>query len=210
MSALRTTATTFGVYAGLLGMDHGFFETLQGNTATHGIKILAVNPFALPFPFGHEPALTIIPNFLATGIVAMLVGLSIVIWSGWFVQTQHGGSILFLLTITLLFVGGGFGPITLLIPASIAAAKIDKPLPWWRSHLSTSVRRLLAKVWVWSFLAAILYVPLEFIVGQVFGVKNDPKLNLTLCYPLLGLFTLALIAAFAHGIERGIAVHPTA
>jgi hypothetical protein len=209
-SALRATASVFGVYAGLLGMDHGYFETLQGNTAPHGIKILAVSPSELPFPFGHEPAMTLIPNFLATGIIAMVVGLSIVVWSAWFVQKKHGGAILFLLTIMLLFVGGGFGPISLLIPASIAAAKIDKPLTWWRSHLSTSVRRLLAKLWVWSFFAAIMYVPLEFILGQIFGVKNDPKLNLTLCYPLLGLFTLTLVAGFADAIERRIAVHPTA
>ncbi len=145
-SALRTTASVFGVYAGLLGMEHGLFETLQGNVVPKGIKILAVGPPGLPFPFGHEPAMTLIPNFLVTGIFAMIFGLLIVIWAARFVQKKHGAVVLFLLSIILLLVGGGFGPITLLITASIAVAKIDKPLIWWRSHLSPRSRLLLAEM----------------------------------------------------------------
>ena len=193
ISALRATASAFGVYAGLLGMEHGFFETLQGNFAPKGIKILAVGPPGLPFPFGHEPAMTLIPNFLVTGILAMTFGLLIIIWAALFVQKKHGAIVLFLLSIVLLLVGGGFGPITLLITASISASRIDKPLIWWRSHLSAKLRRLLAKLWPWSFLAALLWVPFEFTLGYVLGLKNDPKpslasLNLLLSYPLLVFF----------------------
>ena len=209
-SALRTTASVFGVYAGLLGMEHGFFETLQGNVATKGMKILAVGPPGLPFPFGHEPAMTLIPNFLLTGIFAMIFGLLIVIWAARFVQKKQGAVVLLLLSIILLLVGGGFGPITLLIAASIAAAKIDKPLIWWRSHLSTRSRLLLAELWPWFFVGALLYVPVEFTIGYIFGVKNNPKLNLPLSYPLVGLFLLTLIAGFAHEIQRQNHHHQTA
>jgi len=209
-SALRTTASVFGIYAGLLGMEHGFFETLQGNVATKGMKILAVAPPGLPFPFGHEPAMTLIPNFLLTGIFAMIFGLLIVIWAARFVQKKRGAVVLFLLSIILLLVGGGFGPITLLLTASIAAAKIDKPLIWWRSHLSTRSRLLLAELWPWFFAGALLYVPVEFIIGYIFGVKNYPKLNLPLSYPLVGLFLLTLIAGFVHEIQRQNHLHQTA
>ena len=188
-------------------MEHGYFETLQGNAVPNGTRILAVSPSELPFPFGHEPAMTIIPNFLVTGILAIIFGLLIVIWAAVFVQKKNGGVVLFLLSIILLLVGGGFGPITLLITASVAATRIDKPLTWWRSHLAANLRRLLAKLWPWSFIAAILWVPVEFALGNIFGVKNDPKLNLPLCYPLLGLFTLTLITGFAHDSrDRSISI----
>ena len=210
IGALRTTASVFGVYAGLLGMEHGFFETLQGNVAPKGMKILAVGPPGLPFPFGHEPAMTLIPNFLVTGILAMIFGLLIVIWAALFVQRKHGSMVLFLLSIILLLVGGGFGPITLLITASVAAARIDRPLIWWQSHLSPDLRQLLAKLWPWSFIGALLYVPVEFAIGNIFDVKNDPKLNLLLSYPLVGLFLLTLIAGIAHETQRQIHFHQKA
>ncbi|HYW65696.1 MAG TPA: hypothetical protein VFB10_03250 [Candidatus Dormibacteraeota bacterium] len=207
ISALRATASAFGVYAGLLGMEHGFFETLQGDVVPNGIKILAVAPPGLPFPFGHEPAMTLIPNFLVTGIFALIIGLLIVIWAAMFVQKKPGAVVLILLSIILLLVGGGFGPITLLITASIAAARIDKPLIWWRSHLAADLRRFLAKLWPGFLIAALLWVPFEFTLGYIFGMENDPKpsltsLNLLLSYPLLAFFILTLITAFAHEVHR--------
>jgi len=92
----KATATAFGVYAGILGVEHGCFETLQGNVAPKALKILAVSPFELPFPFGHEPAMTIVPSFLVTGILAILVGLAIILWSVASLQSRAGAGILFL------------------------------------------------------------------------------------------------------------------
>ena len=40
-SATRAVASLFGVLAGLLGMEHGYFETLQGNVAPGSIMIHA-------------------------------------------------------------------------------------------------------------------------------------------------------------------------
>lgn len=207
VDAVRATASVFGAYAGLLGFEHGYFETLQGNAVPKGIRIMAVSGPGLPFPFGHEPAMTIIPNFLATGILAMLLGLSIMVWSSAFVHRKHGALVLSLLSVLLLLFGGGFGPISLLIAACIGASRIDEPLTWWRRHLPVGVRGILATLWGWSLGAALLWVPLEFILGQIFHLKNDPNasltnLNLILSYPMLGLFALTLIAGFAHEIQR--------
>ena len=142
-------------------MEHGYFETLRGNLAPRGRKILAVGPPGLPFPFGHEPAMTLILNFLVTGILALIFGLLITVWAAMFVQRKHGGAVLFLLVVLLLLVGGRFGPIVLLLTASLDAAGIDKPLPWWPSHLPLHLRGLLAKLWPWAFVAALLYVRLN-------------------------------------------------
>ena len=48
-SAAAVTAAVYGIYAGFLGGEHGFFETLQGNTAPEHLKIYAVIPWELPF-----------------------------------------------------------------------------------------------------------------------------------------------------------------
>jgi hypothetical protein len=207
VDAVRATAAAFGVYAGILGMEHGYFETLQGSVAPKSLKILAVSGWELPFPFGHEPAMTLIPNFLVTGIAAMIAGLAIVLWSVWFPQRRYSAAVLLLLSVILLLVGGGFGPISLLIVACIAAANIDTRPTERRTHLPAAVNSALATLWPWSFAAALLWVPGEFVMGQVLHLKNDHRqiltnLNLLLSYPMLGLFVLTLIAGFAHEAER--------
>jgi hypothetical protein len=207
IDAVRVTVAVFGVYAGLLGIEHGYFETLQGNVAPTTLKIMAVSGPGLPFPFGHEPAMTIVPNFLATGILAILAGMSIILWSAAFVHKKHGDAVLALLSILLLLVGGGFGPITLLITACIGAGRINKPLRWWRKNLPAGPRRLLATLWPWSLAAALGWVPVEFILGQIFHLKNDhsqtlTNLNFLFSYPLLVFIIMALITGLVHEAQR--------
>ena len=207
VNAVRLTASIFGAYAGLLGVEHGFLEMLHGNVAPNSLRIMA-SPFELPFPFGHEPAMTLIPSFLVTGIAAIVAGLAIVVWSTAFVQRKHGAVVLFWLSIALLLVGGGFGPVSLLIVACVAASRIGEPLTWWRRCLPEVLRGLLAKLWPWALGGALLWVPGEFAMGQILHLKNDQRqilsnLNLMLSYPMLVLFALTLIAGFGHEINEG-------
>lgn len=204
-SALGWTAGVYGIYAGILGAEHGLFEALQGNIATAHLRVFAAS-WELPFPFGHEPAMTLIPNFLATGIVAMLCSLLMIIWSTRFVRGKRGGGVLALLSVVLLLVGGGFGPISLLIVACIAASRMGKPLWMSRALIPPVLRHALARLWSWVFVASLVWVPAEFAAGQIFHLQNDHRqiltnLNLLLTYPMLGLFALALASAIAQGIE---------
>jgi hypothetical protein len=205
--AVGLTAGVFGIYAGFLGMEHGFFETLQGNAAPAHLRILAVSPRELPFPFGHEPAMTVIPNFLVTGTAAMLCGFAMIAWSTQFLHGKRGGAVLSLLSVILLLVGGGFGPISLLIVACIAASRIGKPLRMSRALIPRALRQVLARTWLWWLVASFLWVPAEFVAGQVFHLQNDHRqvltnLNLMLSYPMLGFFVLSLIAAIAREVEK--------
>jgi hypothetical protein len=203
LNALRATASTFGVYAGLLGIEHGFFETLQGTTPIRTLKILAVGPSELPFPFGHEPAMTLLPNFLLTGLLAMTAGLAVALWSATCLRRKHAAAILLLLSAVLFVVGGGFGPITLLIAACIGASGIGRPLTGWRRRLPPGVLRALAALWPWVFAGALAWVPAEFLAGQILHLQNDHRqilanLNLLLTYPMLALFALSILTGFAR------------
>ena len=72
---------------------------------------------------GGEPGLTIIPNMLVTGLLTIVVSLAVIVWSLSFVQREHGGLVLFLLTFGMLLVGGGFGPPVVGMLAAIAEAR---------------------------------------------------------------------------------------
>ena len=109
--ATRTNVATLGTIFGISGMSHGFFEILQGSVPTDGLFISAIGEAQKMWPHGDEPAFTLIPNFLLTGIAAMIVGLTIIIWSLGFVHKKNGPTVFILLFILLLVVGGGVAQI---------------------------------------------------------------------------------------------------
>jgi hypothetical protein len=102
--ATRVVASTLGILAGLLGLVHGYLETLQGNVALSGIFILAVGPPCQANRVWHDcfPAMTIIPNFLVTGVLAIIVSLIVILWAAVFVQRKNVGLVLILLSIIQL------------------------------------------------------------------------------------------------------------
>ena len=145
ISATRVVASTIGVFSGLAGIVHGFFEMLQGNVTPSSIVINAIGPAQRLWPEATLHAFTIVPNFLVTGILAMIVGLFIVIWAGAFIDKKNGTRVLLLLSIILLLTGGGFGPAFMAIIAALVATQINKPLSWWRTHLPNNLQNILVK-----------------------------------------------------------------
>jgi hypothetical protein len=124
VSATRAAASIIGVLAGLVGLYHGYNETLQGNSTPNGIMINAVGPPCQGS--GCFPAMTVIPNFFVTGVVVIIFALIILAWAGVLVQRKHGGIVLILLSIILLFVGGGFIPPALGLIAGVIGTRIRR------------------------------------------------------------------------------------
>src|SRR4030042_4516576 len=118
ISATRVISSTLGAIVGLAGVEHGFFEVLQGNATTSGLVIDAIGPAQKLWPGATEPALTIIPNFLLSGIAAIIVGLLVTIWAVAFVHRKYGALILLLFSFVLFLVGGGSPPLFLGVVAS--------------------------------------------------------------------------------------------
>jgi len=209
VSATRAVASTFGVLVGLAGIEHGFFEILQGNVTPSDIMIDAIGPAQRFWEYGTETALTIIPSFLVTGILAMIVGLLVSIWAYAFIDRKYGAWILMFLSILLWLVGGGFAPIFMSILASVTATRINKPLKWWRAHLPINLRGFLAKLWPWSVIAFVLV----FLVGVEIAVFGYPLLwffdaNVTftiqnaLALVMVVLWPVCIVTAFAHDIQK--------
>ncbi|MEJ2352435.1 MAG: hypothetical protein P8Y03_21840 [Anaerolineales bacterium] len=208
LNATRVIATTIGVILGLSGINHGFFEFLQGDTPTNGLVIQAIGEAQRFWELGTEEAFTILPNFLVSGILSMLVGLTIVIWSLWFIQTKHGRTVFLGLFILLFLVGGGIGQIALFIPAWAFATRMDKPLTWWKKVLPRSLWPFLSKLWVITLVLSTIAIltGLEIaIFGYFPGMTNPETIQSTamifvLASALLNIITF--IAGFGHELRR--------
>lgn len=108
--ATRAIVSALGALMGLGGIEHGIGEILQGNTVPSGIMFPSWPDSAFFRIVGGEPAMSIVPNLLVTGILAILFSLVFTVWVTMFVHKRNGGLFLILVSIVMLLVGGGIFP----------------------------------------------------------------------------------------------------
>jgi hypothetical protein len=144
-----------------------------------------------------EPAMTVLQNFLITGILAVIIGLVIVIWSLAFIQRRHGGLALIFLNLALLLFGGGFFPPLIGIVGGIAGLKINQPLT---ARESSGMLRFAARLWPWPLVVFLVWVFGQVAVGHFF---ND-FLQRVMWIGILLIFTtlpLSVYSAYAHDLQ---------
>lgn len=197
-SARRVTAMVFGLFAGAASVEHGIGEALQGNVAPGGLMIASWGPPCDPEQVWHlcEPAMTVIPNFLITGILAILFGVAALIWSGAFLRRRGGGAVLIALSILMLLFGGGmFPPLIGIIGGGMAmlAADARRPRP------AGAVTRALAALWPWPLVVTSVYLVGQWGIGYFF---NDWMMSMGFVMPAFILVVLALSAITAAAQDR--------
>jgi len=209
MKATRIVVVAFAMLCGLTGIIAGYFEILQGNVAPDGLIISTIGPdhsmwttysiYELMEPYS---ALTIIPNFLLTGIASIIVSCLVIIWAVGFIHKKYGVIIFLFLSILQLLVGGAF-VMDLAIITGFTATRINKPLRWWRSHLSDKMKRLFAIIWPWSLM---FYIVLSIILLgiTIFGLNNVAFLRyLDTAAALMFIpLILMIIGGFAYDIQK--------
>jgi hypothetical protein len=209
INATRIVASTMGVLVGLAGLDHGFFEVLQGYARPEGLLIYAIGPAQQFWEHGTEPALTLLPSYLASGLLSLFLGVLVILWSILFIDRRFGAAVFLLLGILLFLVGGGFAPIFNTILVALAATQIGKPMNFWRRLLPAGLRRILAKIWLPSLIGFVILF-LGSVEIAIFGwpliafMETDTSLRLLydLSNGLLGLMLLSVISAFAFDIQQ--------
>jgi len=193
---------TLGILAGIMGIEHGIGEVLEGNRPPDGIFILSWPDSAFFEIMAGEPAMTMIPNYLLTGLLAIL-------FSGLFLTVLARLSLnrrtiplLFALLILMLLAGGGFGPPILGMIAVLIALKRDSPLKLW-SKLPSTLHRVLSRVWPWSFglclLGWLMLFPGAALIAFFTGVDHA----LFMLIPILVAFTfipITLLLGFSRDI----------
>lgn len=210
--ATQIIVSTIGVALAIAGLDHGIFEILQGNKPTPGLVIQAIGPEMNLW--GTEEAFTVIPNFLATGILAVLVSLAIILWSLRYLDTKHGATVFGLLFIALFLVGGGIAAQIVFAPFAWAAARqINQPLDRWRRLLPEPIGRGLAKIWPVTLALGSLSLLIGIfiaITGYVPGVTDDEGI-FAVCWAFVfgggwGLYLLTYVSGFMYDARQRIAL----
>jgi MFS family permease len=204
-NATKATVAAMSAIVALAGLEHGIGEILQGNITPDGLMIMSWPGPAFSILAG-EPAMTIVPNLLVTGILAVFFSLIFFIWTTMFVQRKNGGLVLILLSILLLLVGGGLGPPVLGIILGVAGTKINSTWMWWRAHLPIQLRRSLGKPWPWflvgSIIAWLMMFPGLILIDHFFGVRDPHLLISIVFFAALGSLLLAIFSGFARDSLR--------
>jgi hypothetical protein len=137
----------------------------------------------------------------------MVLAVAVLVWAAAFVTRPRGGLILLLLVAALFVAGGGFTTLWFGLLAAIAATQITAPPTRWRTWLGPRVRRLVARLWPWLFLAYLAWAAGSWIVA---AISNAVMLRLTPAVTAATPFVLALIllSALAHDSQQSQAAPP--
>jgi hypothetical protein len=204
--ATRTFTMVFGIIFGVSGISHGFFEALQGSLPTEGVFISAVGEAHRMWPHGAEPALTLIPNFLAAGIVSIVAGAALIVWSVAGVHKPKGSTVFLILFLVLLFVGGGVAQVLFFPVFWLVSTRINSTLSWWDRAIPRAARGALSRVWAVALaLAAGLMSAALFIAftGYV-PLIDDPETVLSVMlfclFTVMVLLPLIIVSGFAKDL----------
>jgi hypothetical protein len=208
-SALRIQASAFGVFMGLGGIEHGIGEILQGNAAPGSWMFKSWGETELFSILNGEPAMSLIPSFLVSGIVTLVLSAIFMAWTAFYVHKRFGWLIMILLSVLMLLSGGGFGPPLVGIAFGAAASGIGSPHSWWRARLSPGAGRLLSAIWPWLFalclasfftmFPGLLFLPL------IIGAEKAIYQTILLCLmPVsFALIPMTIIAGIGRDIAKG-------
>jgi hypothetical protein len=195
----RIFVSTFGAIMAMAGIEHGIGEILQGNVAPDGIMILSWPEAEFFRSLAGEPAMTILPNLLITGILAVLASLALLVWAVRFVDGKYGGQVMILLSIAMLLVGGGIFPPIFGILIGVVATRIHATGSTSKAQQPGGFRRFLARLWPWSYTACILswlcLLPGVALLEHFFGV-DDPAVILVILFFALSTLLLSVFSSF--------------
>ncbi len=199
-TATRTVAAWLGIVAGFAGLEHGYFEIQQGNIQPASIMFSSMGAPCIPDKIWNacEPAMSVLPSFFVTGIVTIILGLAIIVWSATFIQREHGGQILIVVSVVFLLLGGGFFPPLIGIIGGAAGTQINQPL----SGKPGGVTRLIGRLGILPLVILVIYLVGQFPIGYFF---NDWLMSVMGCgLPLiLILLPISVYAAYAHDAVQG-------
>lgn len=196
---LGSAARWWGALAGIGGLVHGVGEVVQGNVATPGLFIPSWATGPIADNLGGEPGLTVVPNFLVTGVLTIVFAILLIAVASLRADRRLRGPAMLGLSAAMLLVGGGVGPpvIGLCAGAAALAARTApttlrttaRPATWtaswpWLFWLSLADTVFLvfgslfaafvldvdvSGAFVGAFLAALVLLPVTIFVGRAMG-----------------------------------------
>lgn len=197
------SSAVLGSVIAISGIQHGYFEVLQGDKSTENFIIQSIAPAHQRWLNGEE-TFTLIGNFLYTGIAAIVISIAIMIWSLGFMHKVAGPPIFLTLYIALTLVGGGIIHVLFFLPVWLYSTRIRKELSWRKGPPGSGAMKFWSISWpVLLILTSLLFVSALEI--SFLGLKNlsDEQIMIAVwSQTLLCLITLNL--TFFAAINRDI------
>jgi hypothetical protein len=213
-TATIATVSVYGCIAGLAGIEHGMGEVLQGNTVPAGI-LFASWPYSAFFrSVAGEPAMSLVPNLLASGVLSILASVAMAVCAVGFATRKRGGLAIAVLSIVMLVVGAGFGPpllgLVVALAATGAGSRRARAAAATRDSPSRGWRRFVAAAWPWllgaSIAAWILVMPGTMLLDRFVGVRGVDALVPAFTLTAFGALALAILTARIRDNDRQRAV----
>ncbi|HEX6255573.1 MAG TPA: hypothetical protein VFZ70_07140 [Euzebyales bacterium] len=200
---VRTLAAVCGTLAGVGGLVHGVGEMVQGSASPAGIVFDSWVDGPIARNLGGEPAMTVVPSLLITGVLTVLASSAVIAWSWRALDRPRAGTGLVLLSAAMLLVGGGFGPPILGMLAGLVAGGAHAPVTRWAGRLGGRAGQALAAIWPAMFwvcvLNAVFLVVGSFVLGGLLGLAV-PDLFVASLFLVVLSMPLAALAGVAHRV----------
>ena len=201
INATRAVSIALGLMAAFTGMVSGCFEILQGNLPAD-FKISVIGP---DFSMWEDPAYsayTIIPNFLFTGIITLLISCLVAVWVVFFIRKKYGSLVMLVLSLAQFFTGGGIA-IDVAIVSAIMATQISRPLSWWQKIAPVWMKNVLTLLWPWAFTLFILLSVAIFVL-TIAGVNSPACQQVILVVAGILFFPIlfSVFGAFSRDLNR--------
>ncbi len=198
----RILISTMGAFTGLMGVEHGIGEILQGNVAVEDTLILSWPDSPFFAILSGEPAMTILPGMLLTGILAVVFSLAYTVWVVRFVNHRLSWLILGgLAGLMLLFGGGLFPPVLgLLVAAASVGVRIRMN---WQGRLANGLGKIFPFAFGACLLAWLTMFPVVPMLDTFLDWSNETFIFIVMgC--MFGFLALSVLGGFARDATRNI------
>jgi len=137
----RSTAffvAILGTVIGVSGAIHGVHSILKGNTPTGGMLLPSIGAF------------TIVQNYLLTGMLAVVLGMAVAVWTIVFIDRKYGPTVFVALCVALFLVGGGIAEVAFILLAALLSTRIHHPLARWQRAAESRLGLALSRLWPYA------------------------------------------------------------
>ncbi|MHC1784856.1 MAG: hypothetical protein AB9891_19245 [Anaerolineaceae bacterium] len=195
-SASRILVSTYGTIIGLMGIEHGIGEILQGPVLPAGLSFSSWHDSKFFEVLSGEPAFSLVPNMLITGILACVFSAAYILWVSIYPENKHSRTVMIILAALMFLTGGGFFPPFFAIIIGLFSHRLHQKVSNWQPY-SPGMQKFLSSLWPWTF-----GLCLAFWLAMFPGV---PSVNYFLGYAsetaifaiLIGMIFFLILANFA-------------
>lgn len=193
VNCTRIYVLILGTIIGFTGMIHGIFEILTGNIPTGGFLLKNIGAF------------TLIPNYLLTGIISLIISLFIIIWVVGFIHKKNGPIIFLCLSVALFLTGGGVAIVIGFLITWGVSTKINKPISGLKKFLPVPFLKLLSKFWLTLLITGFTLLLTGILIWLILvppGTGNKLPVIQYICWAFLFAALLFQILTILSGFAR--------